>query len=105
MTESRNNNADILLLPEYFITGYDLTINNDSAITENDLAPLCEKANELGIGLVATALTKGNSNPQNSAFVIGKGGKIIPVTLLMKECWNQAQNLRYVILMVLRLAL
>ena len=32
------------------------------------------KAKELGIGLVATALTKGNAKPQNSAFVIGKRG-------------------------------
>lgn len=77
MTEARNNNADILLLPECFITGYDLTINNDSAISESDLAPLCERAKELGIGLVATALTKGKNNPQNSAFVISKNGIIL----------------------------
>ena len=77
MAEAKQNGADILLLPECFITGYDLTINNASAITENDLAPLCEKAKEQSIGLVATALTKGKSNPQNSAFVISKDGKIL----------------------------
>lgn len=77
ITEAKKNHADILLLTECFITGYDLTINNDSAITENDLAPLCEKVKELEIGLVATALTKGKSIPQNSAFVIGKDGKIL----------------------------
>ena len=77
MTEARNNNADILLLPECFITGYDLTINNDSAISESDLAPLCERAKELGIGLVVTALTKGKNNPQNTAFVISKNGIIL----------------------------
>lgn len=77
MAEAKSNGADILLLPECFITGYDLTIKNDSAITESDLAPLCVKAKELGIGLVATALTKGNNNPQNSAFVIGKNGEIL----------------------------
>ena len=32
MTEAKRNNADILLLPECFITGYDLTIDNNSAI-------------------------------------------------------------------------
>ena len=77
MSDAKQNGADILLLPECFITGYDLTIDNASAITENDLAPLCEKAKELSIGLVATALTKGKSNPQNSAFVISKDGKIL----------------------------
>ena len=75
MSDAKQNGADILLLPECFITGYDLTIDNASAITENDLAPLCENAKELNIGLVATALTQGKSNPQNSAFVISKDGK------------------------------
>lgn len=77
MSDAKQNGADILLLPECFITGYDLTIDNASAITENDLAPLCENAKELNIGLVATSLTQGKSNPQNSAFVIGKDGKIL----------------------------
>ena len=77
MSDAKQNGADILLLPECFITGYDLTIDNASAITENDLAPLCENAKELNIGLVATALRQGKSNPQNSAFVISKDGKIL----------------------------
>ncbi len=77
MTEAGRNNADILLLPECFITGYDLTISNGEALTETDIQPLCNKAKELGIGLVATALTKGKKSPQNSAFVIGKTGKIL----------------------------
>lgn len=34
-------------------------------------------AGELSIGLVATALTKGKNDPQNSAFLIGKDGKIL----------------------------
>jgi predicted amidohydrolase len=86
MSEAKKNNADILLLPECFITGYELTIDNDSAITENNLALLCEKAKELGIGLVATALTKGNNNPQNSAFVIGKNGKILMTYSKVHTC-------------------
>ena len=68
MTEAGRNHADILLLPECFITGYDLTISNGEALTETDIQPLCNKAKELGIGLVATALTKGKKSPQNSAF-------------------------------------
>ena len=77
MAEAKENNADILLLPECFITGYDLTIDNDAAIDERDLALLCEKSKELGIGVVATALTKGKQSPQNSAFVIGRHGEIL----------------------------
>lgn len=77
MSEAKQNGADILLLPECFITGYDLTIDNDSAMTEGDLSPLCEQAGKLGIGLVATALSKGERHPQNAAFVIGKDGKIL----------------------------
>ena len=77
MAEAKQNGADILLLPECFITGYDLTIDNDSAITEDALTPLCKKSGELGIGLVATALSKGKNDPQNSAFLIGKDGKIL----------------------------
>ena len=59
MEEAGRNGADILLLPECFITGYDLTIGNDTALTEDELKPLCEKAKELKIGVVATAITKG----------------------------------------------
>lgn len=77
MAEAKQEGADILLLPECFITGYDLTIDNSSAITEGDLSPLCEQAGKLGIGLVATALSKGERHPQNTAFVIGKDGKIL----------------------------
>ena len=77
MAEAKRSGADILLLPECFITGYDLTIDNDSAIDDGDLTPLCKQARNLGIGLVATAVTKGKYNPQNSAFVIGKHGEIL----------------------------
>ena len=77
MKEAKSNHADILLLPECFITGYDLTIGNDSALTQNDLLPLCEKAKELQIGVVATAITKGSEKPQNAAFVIDKNGGIL----------------------------
>ena len=77
MMEAKRNNADIVLLPECFITGYDLTISNEYALTDADIMPLCEKAKELDIGLVATGLTKGKIRPQNSAYIIGKNGKIL----------------------------
>ncbi len=77
MEEAKRNNADILLLPECFITGYDLSIDNASALTRDDLKPLCEKAKELEIGVVATAVTQGHEKPQNAAFVIDKNGEIL----------------------------
>lgn len=72
-------NADLLLLPECFITGYDLTINNKTALTEDCsyINELCQAARKFHIGVVATALTKGNIAPQNSAFIIDKSGKIL----------------------------
>ena len=77
LSEAKKNNADILLLPECFITGYDLTITNDFALAEKDLEPLRAAAKELKIGLVAAALTKGRNAPQNSAFIIDKNGEIL----------------------------
>ena len=77
MKEAKSNHADILLLPECFITGYDLTIGNDDALTEDDLKQLCEKAKELHIGVVATAIARGTAKPQNAAFVIDKNGEIL----------------------------
>lgn len=77
MTEAKNHHADILLLPECFITGYDLTMPYQQALTDRDIQPLCHKAKALGIGLVATALTKGNNRLQNAAFVIDKHGEIL----------------------------
>ena len=76
MEEAKRNGADILLLPECFITGYDLTIGNSEALSEAELLPLCEKAKEWQIGVVATAITKGTEKPQNTAFVIDKNGEI-----------------------------
>lgn len=73
------NNADILLLPECFITGYQLPIDNKDAIADESdfIRHLCLAAKELQIGVVATALTKGLRKPQNSAFVIDKNGKVL----------------------------
>ena len=77
MEEAKRSNADILLLPECFVTGYDLSIGNDDALTEDDLKPLCEKARECQIGVVATAITQGTEKAQNAAFVIDKNGDIL----------------------------
>lgn len=77
MTEAKKNDADILLLPECFITGYDLTGSYNDALTDADIAPLCEKARELRIGVVATALTQGTLGMRNTAYVIGKNGEVL----------------------------
>ena len=61
MKEAGSNGADILLLPECYLTGYDLTITNDEAITESDLNEIRNAAGKIGIGVVATALTKGEN--------------------------------------------
>lgn len=36
MINASENNADMLLLPECFITGYDLSIGNDLALSDGD---------------------------------------------------------------------
>ena len=78
MKEALENHADILLLPECFITGYDLPMSYEKSIEDNDIriAKICENAKKYKIGVVLTAFTKGNKQPHNSAFVINKSGDI-----------------------------
>lgn len=79
MELAAESSADILLLPECFITGYKLPISNEDALATEckfiDL--LCSAAKELRIGVVATALTQGRTKPQNSAFLIDKNGDLL----------------------------
>lgn len=79
MKEAANNNADILLLPECFITGYDLPMTYEKSISDEDksIVKICEVAREYQIGIVLTAFTKGKKQPQNTAFVIDKSGNIL----------------------------
>lgn len=79
MKEASENKADILLLPECFITGYELPINNSEALSDESdyLKKICDSAKKYNIGVVATAFTQGNDKPQNSAFVINKNGEIL----------------------------
>lgn len=79
MEYAAENNADILLLPECFITGYELPIENKNALADDSehIKMLCAAAKQLQIGVVATAFTQGRTKPQNSAFVIDKGGKVL----------------------------
>ena len=79
MEKSAEADADILLVPECFVTSYSLPITNEEAIADDDILirTLCAAAKELNVGVVATALTKGETRPQNSAFVIDKSGEIL----------------------------
>lgn len=79
MKESSKNGADILLLPECFVTGYDLPMTYEKSISSDDevIKRICEIAKNCGIGVVVTSFTKGKSQPQNTAFVIDKSGNIL----------------------------
>ena len=79
MKQASMNHADILLLPECFVTGYDLPMTYEKSISDDDEAikSICKSAQEYRIGVVLTSFTKGKKQPQNSAFVISKSGKIL----------------------------
>ena len=57
MEQAKDNQADILLLPECFITGYSMPILNSEVIDEDSIhiKRIRDKAMELKIGVVATA--------------------------------------------------
>lgn len=78
MEQARENHADLLLLPEAFITGYHLPISKEEAIDENSryIKRLCEKAKELSIGVVATTFSKGIKKARNTAYLIDRQGRI-----------------------------
>lgn len=79
MERAAENKADILLLPECFLTGYYLPVENQEAMADDSesIRAVCAAARRLGIGVVATALTRGVRKPQNSAFVIDKAGTVL----------------------------
>ena len=63
MEEASKNHADILLLPECFITGYDLPMSYEKSISDDDIriAKICKYAKKYKIGVVLTSFTKGNN--------------------------------------------
>ena len=79
MQEAAQNGADILLLPECYITGYDLPMTYEKSISDDDprIEKICDAAKENQIGVVLTAFTKDEKHPQNSAFVVSKSGEIL----------------------------
>lgn len=79
MELAAKNGADILLLPECFIMGYHLPIENRDALPDDSeyIGRIRSAAQRLKIGVVASAFTKGAVKPRNSAFVIGKDGNVL----------------------------
>ena len=79
MKEASESGADILLLPECFITGYELPMTYEKSISCEDeaIVKACEAAKMYSIGVVLTSFTKGKVQPQNTAFVINKSGEIL----------------------------
>ena len=79
MKKASINNADILLLPECFITGYDLPMTYEKSISDDNevIQNICALAKEYHMGVVLTSFTKGERKPQNTAFVISKQGNIL----------------------------
>ena len=79
MKDASKHGADILLLPECFITGYDLPMTYEKSISCEDevIKKVCEAAKTHNIGVVLTSFTKGEVQPQNTAFVINKSGEIL----------------------------
>lgn len=79
MALAAENKADILLISECFITGYELPIAYQDALTDDCeyINRICAAAKQYHIGVIATALTQGAEKPQNSAYVINKDGQIL----------------------------
>lgn len=79
MEEAAENGTDILLLPEAFITGYELPMSNEEALEDGSLClqRICDAARRLRLGVVATAITKGAKKPRNSAYVVDKNGTVL----------------------------
>ena len=95
--EAKAHGADIVLFPECFLTAYavpdicelllpveeilvhpDFISWCDSAIdeTNENFTRLCRLAAKLQINLVLTAFSKGIKYPQNTAWIIDRGGNI-----------------------------
>lgn len=63
--EAAENKADILLLPECFITGYNFPINMEDALEDDSvyIKKVCSVAKNYSVGVIATAFSKGKYKP------------------------------------------
>ena len=80
--------ADILLLPECFLTGYFFPVTNCDALETDcvEIQTVCRAAAEYSTGVVLTAFIKGNNKPKNSAIVIDKQGNILMTYSKVHTC-------------------
>lgn len=87
MEQATRKVADLLLLPQCFITGYRLPIENKDALADDSewINTLCAAARNLQIGVIATAFTRGKNKPQNSAFLIDKDGICVDNTIFLAD--------------------
>ena len=67
------------MLPEAFLTGYELPMNNEEALSDDSfyIRQICDAAKRMHLGVVVTAITKGTKKPQNSAYVVNKNGTVL----------------------------
>ncbi len=72
MKEAAENRADILLLPEAFLTGYAMPIDNEEALSEQNsyLEQICAAASKLRVGVVVTALTKDRKSRETRRMLL-----------------------------------
>lgn len=79
MKEAAEHGADILLLPECFLTGYELPVSNEEALPDTNpyLQEICANARRLHLGVVVTSASKGPKKPQNSAYLVDKHGSVL----------------------------
>ena len=79
MKIAKENQADLLLPPECFLTGYRFPVANRDALDAQSplLSSLCRTAAALEIGVVATGFSQGREKPRNTAWVIDKQGKML----------------------------
>ena len=100
--EAKANGADVVLFPECFLTSYSapnvceqsdeaqLRVDEilscpdfiswcNNAISESDesFVRLCRLAAELEINLVLTGFSKGSRMPQNTAWIVDRGGNVV----------------------------
>ena len=71
--------ADLLLLPEAFLTGYEFPLHPTSVLSPDSpvFAELAEIARENHLAIVATAFVAGEKTPRNSALVFDKQGQLV----------------------------
>lgn len=79
LAEAHTRGADLLLLPEAFLTGYQLPISNEEALAPSapPVLRVREAAARHKVGVVVTAFTKGRLRPRNTAYLIDKRGNLV----------------------------